>query len=295
MGLSVASRGATENGTDTSAARGCAAARRRRSLSRSGGRRRRRNAQPLVEVERARNAQVGRDVGPLAQGGVEMALHRRAQRRDIAIEGEAPLVALEGAGGRNRADAALRLTGRHGHEPARIRGLQREARKVEMEILAQAQRPGGPRRGAEQGDAGIAQRKSIHGADHAAGCRRGADLPVREFRQAGIVDDLVGVGHGGVEGQVVARRRAEIGHRAADIQLGAQQIGDLGGGELQHVGLHRCIGLDAAQRLPSEDELGDLGLEAEHGRGLVGWRGGGGCRPPAGRPPPTWPRAHRPA
>ena len=200
--------------------------------------------------------------------------HRRADRREIAVEARALFVALEGAVGVDRAGAGPGATGRDRQEPARILRLQRKAREVEAEILAERQRAGGLQRGAQQSGGSVVQRHRVHRAGHAAAGRRRADLAVDEFRQAGVVDHLVGIGHRGVEGEVEARRGAEIGHRALDVHLGAQQVGDLDGVELQEVALHREVALDAAQRFLAEHQLGDLGLEPEHRQGLVGrrWR-----------------------
>ena len=90
-----------------------------------------------------------------------------------------------------------------------------KAREVEAEILPERQRAGGPHRAAQQGRAGVAQRQrrpACRPRCRSADTR--ADLAVDEFRQAGIVDHLVGIRQRGVEGEVVARRGAEIGHRS---------------------------------------------------------------------------------
>ena len=108
------------------------------SRARHGGRDRGgRDAQPLVEVDGAGHPHGRGDDRPRGELDIDRACHLAAQRHQVALEEHACRITLEGAGGRQRTQAALRTAAGHRHKPACVRRLQREAGEVEAEVGAE--------------------------------------------------------------------------------------------------------------------------------------------------------------
>ncbi len=191
---------------------------------RAGRARRGGGAADLVEVEHAR-LEVGRDVGPARQGGLDRALERLAVQHDAALVGGRLGRALGRAGQRQ---GAVRLQ-------ALAHAVHREL--AEAELLEAAGDAAARRHGAQTGRR---RAQELQHAIHVGRLEVEGDVGARLGRRI----TPYRAAHG-------EPRAGEVGHRDVVQPQGAAAQGD--------------VDSDAADRLLAPDQLGHLGFQPERG------------------------------